>query len=225
MPRRDTPSKVNGTAVYAIDVRLPGMVYATALHSPVHTGEPESWNDADIKKMPGVIGTVRLPNGVAIVAEHFEQAMAARNALKAKWKEGAGGGLRLRARARGLRQGPPRPEGADHEPRRRRATSRRPSPARPRRYKAEFRSDYGYHAQMEPLNAVVRINDAGDRGRGLGRHARRRTPPATRWRRRSASSPTRSRCTSATWAAASAGARSATTPPSARASPRRCAAR
>ena len=42
VPRRDTPSKVNGSAVYAIDVRLPGMVYATALHSPVHTGQPRA---------------------------------------------------------------------------------------------------------------------------------------------------------------------------------------
>src|SRR5215813_4418969 len=80
VPRRDTPLKVNGTAQYAIDVKLPGMVYATALHAPVHTGTPESWNDAEIKKMPGVITTVRLPNGIGIVAEHFEQAMAARNA-------------------------------------------------------------------------------------------------------------------------------------------------
>ena len=89
MPRRDPPPKVNGSAVYAIDVRLPGMVYATTLHSPVHTGQPESWNDADIKQMPGVLATVRLPNGIAIVAQHFEQAMAARNALKASWKKGA----------------------------------------------------------------------------------------------------------------------------------------
>src|SRR5215204_2334956 len=55
VPRRDTPLKVNGTAQYAIDVKLPGMVYATALHAPVHTGQPQSWNDAEIKRMPGVL--------------------------------------------------------------------------------------------------------------------------------------------------------------------------
>src|SRR5262245_3366504 len=52
--RRDTPAKVNGSAVYGIDVRLPGMVYATTLHSPVHNAAPESWNDAEIRKMKGV---------------------------------------------------------------------------------------------------------------------------------------------------------------------------
>src|SRR5215470_15010124 len=64
VPRRDTPSKVNGSAQYAIDVRLPGMVYASSLHSPVHdagakvwetidptarAAPPESWNDAEVK--------------------------------------------------------------------------------------------------------------------------------------------------------------------------------
>jgi isoquinoline 1-oxidoreductase beta subunit len=39
VPRRDTPSKVNGTAQYAIDVKLPGMVYASTLHSPVHNAQ------------------------------------------------------------------------------------------------------------------------------------------------------------------------------------------
>ena len=61
---------------YGIDVRMPGMVYATTLHSPVHNAAPESWNDADIKAMPGVIATVKLANGVAVVADRFERALA-----------------------------------------------------------------------------------------------------------------------------------------------------
>src|SRR5262249_25716998 len=92
-PRRDTPAKVNGSAQYGIDVRLPNMVYATALHAPVHTGEPESWNDAEVRRVPGVLATVRLSNGIAVVAEHFEQAMAGRAALKVNWKNGAAAGF------------------------------------------------------------------------------------------------------------------------------------
>src|SRR3954466_13371085 len=80
VPRRDTPSKVNGTAQYAIDVKLPGMVYASTLHSPVHNAQPhiwdpgkqdqsaatpQSWNDAEIKAIKGVIGIVKLSNGLA----------------------------------------------------------------------------------------------------------------------------------------------------------------
>jgi isoquinoline 1-oxidoreductase subunit beta len=160
LPRRDTPLKVNGSAVYAIDVRLPGMVYATALHSPVHTGAPESWNDADIKKMPGVIGTVRLGNGIAIVAEHFEQAMAARNALKASWNKGKGAGFDSRRALEDYVH-------IHHDPNAQITNLETKGDAKAafagaaKVHKAEFRSDYGYHAQMEPLNAVVRINDAG----------------------------------------------------------------
>jgi isoquinoline 1-oxidoreductase beta subunit len=162
IPRRDTPAKVNGSAVYAIDVRLPGMVYATSLHSPVHTGQPESWNDADIKKMPGVIATVRLPNGVAIVAQHFEQAMAARSALKATWKKGAAESFNSQRALEDYVK-------VHHDPKAetteidKKGDVNAAFAAAAKVHKAEFRSDYGYHAQMEPLNAVVRINDAGDK--------------------------------------------------------------
>jgi isoquinoline 1-oxidoreductase beta subunit len=162
IPRRDTPAKVNGSAVYGIDVRLPGMVYATALHSPVHTGQPEDWNDADIKKMPGVIATVRLPNGVAIVAQHFEQAMAARSALKATWKKGAAESFNSQRALEDYVK-------VHHDPKAetteidKKGDVNAAFAAAAKVHKAEFRSDYGYHAQMEPLNAVVRINDAGDK--------------------------------------------------------------
>jgi isoquinoline 1-oxidoreductase subunit beta len=158
--RRDTPAKVNGSAVYAIDVRLPGMVYATALHSPVHTGEPESWNDEQIKRMPGVIATVRLPNGIAIVAQHFEQAMAARSSLKATWKDGKAAGYdSIRALEQYVKvHDDPKAQITNIENKGDVAAA---FAGAAKVHKAEFRSDYGYHAQMEPLNAVVRINDAG----------------------------------------------------------------
>ncbi|MFL5107158.1 MAG: molybdopterin cofactor-binding domain-containing protein [Xanthobacteraceae bacterium] len=161
MPRRDTPLKVNGTAQYAIDVKLPGMVYDTALHAPVHTGTPENWNDAEIKKMPGVLATVRLGNGIGIVAEHFEQAMAARNALKATWKNGAADGYDS---AQALEayvkvHADPKAETTDLE---KKGDVNAAFAGAAKTYHAEFRSDYGYHAQMEPLNAVVRIGDSGN---------------------------------------------------------------
>jgi isoquinoline 1-oxidoreductase beta subunit len=162
IPRRDTPAKVNGSAVYAIDVRLPGMVYATSLHSPVHTGQPESWNDADIKKLPGVIATVRLPNGVAIVAQHFEQAMAARSALKATWKKGAAESFNSE---RALEDYVKVHDDAKAQTTEidKKGDVNAAFAGAAKTHKAEFRSDYGYHAQMEPLNAVVRINAAGDK--------------------------------------------------------------
>jgi isoquinoline 1-oxidoreductase subunit beta len=162
VPRRDTPAKVNGTAQYAIDVRLPGMVYATALHAPVHTGTPEGWNDAEIKAMPGVIATVRLPNGVAIVAQHFEQAMAARNALKATWRNGSAEGYSSERALEAYVKVHADPNAQKTELEKKGDVTAAFANAA-KTYKAEFRSDYGYHAQMEPLNAVVRIAESGDK--------------------------------------------------------------
>ena len=85
-PRRDIPGKVDGTAQFSIDVQLPGMVYTSTVHSPVQNGKPGSWNEAEIKAMKGVLGTVKLKQGVAVVADSFERVLAARDALEVKWK-------------------------------------------------------------------------------------------------------------------------------------------
>jgi isoquinoline 1-oxidoreductase beta subunit len=163
VPRRDIPAKVNGTAQYAIDVRLPGMVYASTLHSPVHNTAPESWNDAEIKGMPGVIGTVKLANGVAVVADRFERAKTARDALKVTWKKGKAEGFNSE---QALEQEYAKVHG---DPAAQKTTIDSKGDAAAafasaaKTYKAEYRSDFGYHAQMEPLNAVARFNDAGDK--------------------------------------------------------------
>jgi hypothetical protein len=108
VPRRDVPAKVNGSAQYAIDVQLPGMVYASSLHAPAHNAQPKvwnpgfqdasyarpkQWNDAEVRPMKGVIDIVALPNGLAVVANHFEDAIAARDALKVTWAEAKADGF------------------------------------------------------------------------------------------------------------------------------------
>ncbi|HEV3372099.1 MAG TPA: molybdopterin cofactor-binding domain-containing protein [Xanthobacteraceae bacterium] len=162
VPRRDIPLKVNGTAQYAIDVRLPGMVYASALHSPAHGNEPDSWNDAEIKAMPGVIATVRLADGIAVAAESFEQAAAARRALKASWRKGKVDGFNsvraLEDYSKHNVDPAAKTEMVDAK-----GDAEAAFAGAAKAYKAEFFSDYSYHAQMEPLNAVARFNAAGDR--------------------------------------------------------------
>jgi isoquinoline 1-oxidoreductase beta subunit len=177
VPRRDLPAKVNGTAQYAIDVSLPGMVYASTLHSPVHDATtkvwdsmqpnapmaaPESWNDAEIKAMKGVIGVVKLPNGVAVVADNFEQARAARNALKVTWTKARAAGFDSERALEDYVRIHADP-GAKSDTLDSKGDVKAAFASAARKYRAEFRSDYGYHAQMEPLNAVVRINEAGDK--------------------------------------------------------------
>jgi isoquinoline 1-oxidoreductase beta subunit len=162
MPRRDTPLKVNGSAQYAIDVNLPGMVYATAKHSPVHGGSPESWNDAELKSMKGVIGTLRLPDGVAIVADSLPHAMAARSALKVNWNKAGAAGFDSETTLHKTYQQVHADPGAKTTALDQKGDAKTAFGAAAKTFKSEFFSDYGYHAQMEPLNAVARLNAAGD---------------------------------------------------------------
>jgi isoquinoline 1-oxidoreductase beta subunit len=68
IPRTDVPAKVNGTAQFGIDVKLPGMVYASLEQSPVIGGKVASVDSAAAKAMPGVVDVVEIPDGVAVVA-------------------------------------------------------------------------------------------------------------------------------------------------------------
>jgi isoquinoline 1-oxidoreductase beta subunit len=158
MPRRDVPAKVNGTAQYGIDVQVPGMVYASTRHSPVAGGAPESWSEAKVKAMPGVLGTVRLADGVAVIADSIPHALAARGALEVKWRPGRAAGFDSEI---ALAETYPKVH-ADPAAKTQMVDSKGDAKSAlasaGKRYKAEFRSDYGYHAQMEPLNAVARVS-------------------------------------------------------------------
>jgi isoquinoline 1-oxidoreductase beta subunit len=86
--------KVRGTATFGIDVRLPGMVYATIRQSPVFGGKVQSIaNQAEVESRRGVLAVVPLDDAVAVVAEHFWQAKTALDALEVAWDEGAGAGV------------------------------------------------------------------------------------------------------------------------------------
>ena len=89
-PRLDTPGKVNGTTEFGIDVKLPGMVYASLQQCPVIGGTVRSFDAAKAKAMPGVIDVVQIPDGVAVVADSYWHAYRARQVLTVQWDEGAG---------------------------------------------------------------------------------------------------------------------------------------
>ena len=91
--RLDTPAKVNGTAEFGIDVKLPGMVYASLEQCPVIGGTVKSFDASKAKSMPGVIDVVQIPDGVAVVADTYWHAKTAREALVVRWNEGAGAKL------------------------------------------------------------------------------------------------------------------------------------
>ena len=84
----DTPAKVYGSAIYGMDVRLEGMVYAAVKHCPVLGGKLRGFRFNTVRGMPGVIAAVRLERGVAIVADSFWQATQAVEKLPVQWDIG-----------------------------------------------------------------------------------------------------------------------------------------
>jgi len=86
--RLDTPSKVNGTAVYGIDVRPPGVKIATLAQSPVFGGRVKSVDDTKAKAVKGVRQIVRLDDAVAVVADHMGAAKKGLAALAIEWDDG-----------------------------------------------------------------------------------------------------------------------------------------
>lgn len=86
--RRDTPEKVNGAAIYGMDVQVPGMLIASIERCPVFRGALKSFDPSAAKAVPGVKHVVQVSNGVAVVADSFWTALEGRKALKITWDEG-----------------------------------------------------------------------------------------------------------------------------------------
>jgi isoquinoline 1-oxidoreductase subunit beta len=85
LQRVDVPSKTNGSAKYGIDVRMPGMVYASVLESPMEGAKPASSNAEEVMKIQGVTRVLPLPFGVAVLGETVQATRLARNALRVTW--------------------------------------------------------------------------------------------------------------------------------------------
>ena len=203
LARLDTADKLNGSKVYAIDVRLPGMLNAAIKHCPVYGGKLDQLRrGARSAAMPGVRAVVKVSDSaVAVVADTWWRAKTALEALPIVWNEGPGAAAIDATIAEHLREGltaavtnGERSNGDALEGHRRRGEEGR----------GRLR-----HAVPRPcLHGDDELHRAGVGGqrRGLGR--RRRTPRrrSPRCRRRPACRSTNARSTSTTSAAASAGA-------------------
>jgi isoquinoline 1-oxidoreductase beta subunit len=162
--RVELPSKVDGSAQYAIDVQVPNMLYGAVLRAPVEGSVPDKIDDSKAKVITGVIRIVRLPYGVGVLADTPWAAFEARDALtqSVTWtRTGTAWGFdsdkgmeRFAADAKNIARG---------------ATEwskvgdlRGELPKAVSTMEAEYRCDYAYHAQMEPLNAVASVSPASD---------------------------------------------------------------
>src|SRR5947199_5894588 len=162
--RIELPGKVNGTATYGIDVQVPGMLYGTVLRAPVEGSVPGKIDDAKAKAVAGVTAIIRLPHGVGVVAQTAWAAFAARQALigSVTWtRTGVAWGFdsdkgheAFAADAKNLAR-PARDWSGQ-------GNARGAFQSAASVVEAEYRCDYAYHAQMEPLNAVASVSPNGD---------------------------------------------------------------
>jgi isoquinoline 1-oxidoreductase beta subunit len=100
--RIDTPSKVDGTVQYGIDVKLPNMLYGALAQSPVLGGSVRSFDAARARQMPAVHDVVETSRGIVVVADSWWQARQARDALEIDWAPGPNADLDNAAISRGL---------------------------------------------------------------------------------------------------------------------------
>lgn len=89
MRRVDAVAKSNGTAIFGMDVRLPGMVYAAIARPHVLNAKLVSFDEASAKKVPGVTQVFKFNNRVVVVGRNTHVVRTAKEALKAKWDAGA----------------------------------------------------------------------------------------------------------------------------------------
>ena len=149
--RLDTPSKVNGTAQFGLDVTVPGMLTAVVARPPVFGGKVAKLDGREALKIPGVKVVQQVPSGVAVIAERFWPAKLGREKLVIEWDLGPNASLSTEGmlrdfRATALKPGAIAKKTGDPEGALKTAA---------KTITAEYDVPYLAHAMMEPLNCVV----------------------------------------------------------------------
>ncbi len=154
--RYDVPFKVDGSAIYSGDVHVPDMVYAAIARAPVNGTQPELQNEAAIRKTKGVLDLVSLEHGIAVIASSMETALNAKAKMEITWKgepkakshNSQDAYIQYEELSKSSQIGSIVAQAGDLN---------RELPRASRVIRADYKNDYVYHAQMEPLNAVAHV--------------------------------------------------------------------
>ena len=153
VPRVDGPDIVTGRAVYGLDARIPGMLFAAVARCPVAGGRLARFDPAPAAALPGVVRVVAIEDGVAVLARNTHAALRGKDALHIEWSEGANANLTTAELFRRL-------DAASSAPGR---VSRRVGDAAAAlaasatRLTATYRDAFQAHAAIEPGNAIARV--------------------------------------------------------------------
>ncbi len=162
VPRRDTPGKVNGTALFGIDARPPGLLYAAVSMAPVIGATVASFDAAKVKAMPGVVGVADVSAslgpyagagaGVAVIARSWWQAKTAAAALPVQWSEGAGRALSSSSIFAGFAAALDNESGFTYY-----ESGTQDVKGAVNTITAEYRAPFLAHATMEPVNCTAQV--------------------------------------------------------------------
>ena len=154
--RLDTADKVNGSKVYGLDLKLPGMLCASVKSCPVFGGTLVSYDEAKISKMRGVKGVVKIDDStVAVVADTWWHANTALNALPIVWDEGKGANTSQDAINKMLR------DGLDEQGdfwQRKVGDAPEVIKSSTKKVEAIYFTPFRAHVTMEPMNSTVKIS-------------------------------------------------------------------
>ena len=155
--RLDTPSKVNGTTVYGIDARPPGVKVATLAQSPVFGGRVKRVDDAAAKAVNGVRQIVTLDDAVAVVADHMGAAKKGLAALTIEWDEGPHAKLATADIARELEAATTKPGAVAQNI----GDADNALAGAATKVEATYQLPFLAHATMEPMNCTVHVRPDG----------------------------------------------------------------
>ena len=164
IPRLDTPAKVNGTAEFGIDVKVPGLVYASVEMSPVIGGQAKSFDDSAVRGLPGILGVYKINGGVGIVADSYWRAFKARKALKVEWDLGPAASLSTKGMWDGTKAAEKSVAPIKVRPDVGNANDALKSAAKV--LKAEYYTQHVGHQPLEPMNMVAIVS--GDKCELIG---------------------------------------------------------
>jgi isoquinoline 1-oxidoreductase beta subunit len=178
--RLDTPAKVDASARFACDLRLPGMLYAAIAQCPVFGGTLKSFDDSKAGPLEGVRGVFELPRtstspaAVAVVAESWWQAQGALAAVDIEWDEGAHAAHDTQAQRERYFELLGRGKARVYESKGN-VDNALAAPAQLLR--ADYFAPYLAHATMEPINCTALVRGDGTCEVWVGNQA----PTLVRW--------------------------------------------
>jgi isoquinoline 1-oxidoreductase beta subunit len=151
--RLDTPAKVNGTAEFGIDVKLPGMGIAVLAQCPALGGKVASYDASKALGMPGVKKVVQVTDGVAVVADTYWHARKGLEAVSIRWDESAVAGVSTDGIVRELRTAVDR-NGASFK---KQGDADAALRGAAKKLEAQYETPYVAHVTMEPMNFTADV--------------------------------------------------------------------